>query len=182
MNDLPLYRNFILISGTDRNVGKTTFACKLIERFSNAGVTGLKISPHWHIPDLPENIIYQDEHFMVMEEKNSDGHKDSSKMLVSGAKKVYYIQATDGYLGEAFSYLVKNAIGREPVVCESAALRQVIRPAAHFRVTRDIGGANKGLNQKIPVGYFVKAKDGDFDFNLDRIELSVNGWLIKDPS
>jgi hypothetical protein len=179
---LPIYRNFLLISGTDRNVGKTRFACKLIEKFSRAGVTGLKISPHWHIPDLPENILYQDDRFMVMEEKNTDGHKDSSKMLVCGARKVYYVQATDGHLEEAFNYLVKNIIGDEPVVCESAALRQIIRPAAHFRVTRDSGSASGDSDQKIPVTFLVRAHDEDFNFNLDRIELSGHGWLINESA
>jgi hypothetical protein len=184
MNDerLPVYQNFILISGTDRNVGKTTFACEMIKKFSLAGITGLKISPHWHLPDHPENIIIQDDRFLVMEEKNTDGHKDSSKMLVSGAKKVYYIQATDGHLEEAFRYLVKNVIGKESVVCESAALRQIIRPAAHFRVTRETGGVTKDLSQKIPVSFIVQANEGKFDFDLNRIELSGAGWLIKEPS
>jgi len=43
------YPNILLVSGNGRNSGKTTLACKIIERFSkDHEITGLKISPHFH--------------------------------------------------------------------------------------------------------------------------------------
>jgi hypothetical protein len=176
---LHSFPNFILISGTDRNVGKTTFACQLISQFRDEGVTGLKISPHWHIPDQPENVIVQHEHYLIMEEKNRDGRKDSSRMLISGAKKVFYMQAADEFLAEAFKFLTTHVIGPEPVICESAALRRIIEPAAHFRVTRGSGESVKEPARFVPVDFFVPSSDGGFDFSPGRIHLEGNNWKIN---
>lgn len=179
MEPLPVFNNIILLSGTDRNVGKTQFACELISRFAGRGITGLKISPHWHIPDHPENIIFQDENFLVMEEKNRDGHKDSSRMLVSGASRVFYIQATDEHLGAAFNFLTRRFPALGPVVCESAALGKIISPAAHFRLCRSHDDPEIQPGHGVPVSHFIISDGKSFDFDMGRVSLSGNNWIIS---
>lgn len=171
--------NFILLSGTDRNVGKTHFACELIRLFAGEGVTGLKISPHWHTPDHPENILFQTEHLLVMEEKNRDGYKDSSKMLVSGATRVFYIQATDEHLAEAFRFLTKNFPSLGPVVCESAALGKIIRPAAHFRLCHNNPGQAEKSAHGVPVSQYIRSDGKSYDFDFSRISLEGGSWVIR---
>ncbi len=47
------FNNVILISGSGRNCGKTTVACHIISQLAKMGqVTGLKISPHFHITEI----------------------------------------------------------------------------------------------------------------------------------
>ncbi len=154
---LPVYNNIILISGSDRNVGKTFFACELIRKFRHLPLVGIKISPHWHEIDHPENILIQNEYFLILHETIADGRKDSSKMLNSGAERVYYLQSDDEHLKTAFDYLNDHYIKGKPAVCESAALSKFITPAAHLRITEH-------------------TEKGKIDIILNRIFIMKNHW------
>ena len=175
----PLYQNMILISGTGRNVGKTTLACRLIKTFCEHGITALKISPHWHTIDTEEYILVNNDKFLILEERNGNGKKDSSKMLTSGARKVYYIQANDENLELAFNYIIEYLVQQEPIICESASLGKFIKPALHLRVTNSTEISAKEEANKIPFDHLVLNNGNRFDSIIDRIQLTGNKWFIQ---
>ena len=44
----PKFENILLIAGSGQNVGKTTFACQLIQNVQNQKPIAVKITPHFH--------------------------------------------------------------------------------------------------------------------------------------
>lgn len=120
----------LIIGGASRNVGKTELVCGLVRRFGSAhDVVSLKISGI-----NPGNEPFHGEHeplpgkFHLLEESSRDGVKDSSKMLLAGASKSYYLRTRDEFLQEAvesfFSLVDKDSV----IICESITLRKIIRP------------------------------------------------------
>jgi hypothetical protein len=119
MNNLD---NLFLIAGNGRNSGKTTMACRVTKQFSHLGIISLKVSPHFHEPSSGLIPISKNTGYAVYEETDRGGSKDTSRMLRCGAKKVFYAQVLEGYLGEAFNEVMKNIPEGSPIVCESPSL------------------------------------------------------------
>lgn len=168
--------NLLLIAGNGRNVGKTFIACKIIEYLSKTlEVTGLKISPHFH--DVPEQeILFRNEHFIIVNETQINS-KDSSLMVQSGAKKVFFVMVHQGYLHEAFEKL-QHFLSGNIIVCESGALREIVTPGLFLFLKRK--GEEIMKPQFLMYSPVVVNNDGfDFDFDIERIELKNNEVGLK---
>ena len=120
--------NLLLVTGSGRNSGKTTIVCKIIEQFSHLGIVAVKISPHFHSPSGGLIHLSGKPGFNIFEETDRNSLKDTSRMLQSGARKVYFIQSGEEYLNEAFSIVYKSIASGNPVICESPALINYIKP------------------------------------------------------
>ena len=167
--------NLLLIAGNGRNVGKTHLACKIIKHFSPyEEVTGLKISSHFH-PIEKENIILENENFIIAEERNN-GTKDSSLMLLAGAKKVYFVMSKRDYLKDAFNELF-HLLPENLIVCESGGLHEFVKPGLFLFVKRaDEKIVKKHLLEYAPI---IVNNDGkNFDFNIQQIEFIKNKFRI----
>ncbi len=159
----------LLVAGTNRNVGKTTFACRLIKHISKKqNVVAIKITPHIHKLCNTCKIIYTSKGLIVSEETCKKTTKDSSKMLAAGAQKVFYVQANDNYLNKAIEILTPLIPDNYAVICESAALRNIVKPGLFVLMsTKDRKDNNKNID-KIPLAdfhfydYNYKVKDFDF--------------------
>ncbi|RLD42445.1 MAG: hypothetical protein DRI86_11635 [Bacteroidetes bacterium] len=127
----------IIISGTTRNVGKTTFACQLIEKYKSEGVTAIKISPHFHNLNSDADIIFSNNDFIIIKEHNFDGNKDSSRMLNAGAKEVFFIMTKDENLDEIVNYLFNIIDINTRIIIESAAIRRYIEPVFFYLLYND---------------------------------------------
>ncbi|KJF41990.1 P-loop NTPase family protein [Draconibacterium sediminis] len=124
------YPNLLLIAGNGRNVGKTYFACRVIEALSEqAPITGLKITSHIHEHN-GNDVLIKDKHYVILQEKQITG-KDSSLMLQAGAKQVFFVMAKPEYLPEAFEKL-STFLPETPIVCESGGLHEIINPGLFF--------------------------------------------------
>ncbi len=132
MTTLP---NWLLISGSGRNVGKTTLTCRIIHETSGLEPVAVKISSHLH--PLPENSewIIRSKDFAVIRETLINS-KDSSKMLQAGAESAFYAQGPDYRLPEILSALL-NFTQNRPVICESGGLRKLIIPGIYFLIKDD---------------------------------------------
>lgn len=127
------FPDLILVSGTGRNVGKTTFACSLISYLARIGnVTAIKISPHKHTISNDSIIFKQYSDYLIIEEKDFHTSKDTSRMLRAGAEKVYYIQSGDESLQYVLKDLHEISDRNSPIVCESGALSSVLIPGLFF--------------------------------------------------
>lgn len=157
----------VLIAGNGRNVGKTTFAKKIIHHLSErTGVIGIKVSPHIHNLNDDLELIYRTPDFIVAEEKGRS-MKDSSLMLQAGAKKVYFIMTNDEFLEQAFS-IIASRLDHDIVVAESGGLIELITPGIFFFVRKK--------NDQITKDHYLKyqpimVNNGDlgFDFEVERL-------------
>lgn len=168
--------NLLLIAGNGRNVGKTFLACKIIRRLAQKeDVIGLKISPHFHTFNK-NNVIFRNNKFVVIEEKEF-GTKDSALMLEAGAKQVFYIMAKKEDLHAALLPL-KNILIKNPVVCESGGLHEIVLPGIFLFVKRTGEEIVKTQFQKYnPV--VVNNNGQDFDFDVKNIDFRNNVFRLK---
>lgn len=130
------FLNMLLVSGSGRNVGKTSFIRKVIAQNKAQNLAAIKITPHFHEPTpglLPVEICEQ---YRVYEETDASSAKDSSLFLQSGAKRVFYIQTSDAHLGQAFRSAAGLLRPDQPIIAESAALRRFVHPGLYLFIQR----------------------------------------------
>ncbi len=133
---MQISKNTLLISGSGRNVGKTSFIRKVIEQNADQNLAAIKITPHFHEPTDGLIPIEVNENFRVFQETDINSGKDSSLFLQSGAAKVIYIQTTDAYLAESFSVAIAQLSPNQPIITESAALRKFIFPGLYLFIQK----------------------------------------------
>jgi molybdopterin-guanine dinucleotide biosynthesis protein len=76
---------WLIIVGTNQNAGKTTFATKVIKKFSDKyPITAIKISPHFHPLDVDACILARTGNYVIIREHKTGSGKDSARMLKSG--------------------------------------------------------------------------------------------------
>jgi len=163
--------HLLLIAGNGRNVGKTFIACKIIEYFSKSiEVTGLKISPHFHAVNS-EDVLFENEYFIIINEKQINT-KDSSLMLQSGAKQVFFAMVKPGFIAEAFQKLLPF-LPETPIVCESAQLHEVVTPGLFLFVKR--AGDEIVKPECLKYAPVIVNNDGNrFDFDIHNIQFENN--------
>lgn len=130
-------KNILLISGSGRNVGKTTFMRDVIARNSHQKPVAIKITPHFHEPTPGLVPVQANENFRVFRETDPSSAKDSSLFLQAGAEKVFYIQTSDDFLAEAFQIVSGQFSPDQPVVVESAALRKFVVPGLYIFIVKN---------------------------------------------
>jgi hypothetical protein len=122
--------NMLIIGGASRNVGKTELVCGLLRRLGQENrIISLKISginpgtdPHHGDHGPPP------EKFHLLEETSTEGLKDSSRMLLAGAYRAFYLRTRDEYLQEALDYFFTIADKRSVIICESILVRRLVSP------------------------------------------------------
>lgn len=125
MQSIP---NLLIIAGTGTKSGKTTMACRIIEQFSDFGIISIRVSPHFHEKTEGLMTVREGEGYCVSQETNAATAKDTSRMLRSGASKVFLIEVKDELLCDVFQELMKDIPEDTPVICESPALRNYFEP------------------------------------------------------
>ena len=158
--------NLLLIGGNTRNSGKTTLACKIINKLSaDHEVIGLKVTSI-----RPDEQEYHGEHndnnvsdFRIIEEMSPDIPKDTSLMLRSGASKVFYILFPEGTTIDTLSAFLSSLDASKPIICESRSLRNFIMPGLFIMMM-----SNTASNSKKDVSEYLLKADKIFDFNEDQ--------------
>jgi hypothetical protein len=173
-------KDLLIVAGAGRNVGKTEFVCRLIERCSSQrDIYGLKVSAIH-----PDEAIYHGDHSNqqfttnLYVETRYDQEKDTSRMLRAGARKVFYLQGDDEQIRagfEEFQRLIPDAV---PVICESSSLWKYVKPgllvlikAAHVQIKP------RALEIAEHASLIVDSDGLSGFFQLDSISYSeVHGW------
>ncbi len=174
---MKVYPNILLISGTGRNVGKTTLGCVLIEHFSKAyEIISVKFSPHFH--PLTDTLIPLEinDYFQLSIEKSIEGNKDSSRFLKAGASVSYYIQCYDMHALDALTRISELEYPNKLFVVESGGLGKQLKAGLNLLITNRKSAAKKSacfspdrrLNEKT-----------DFNRFVEEIEITDFTWKIK---
>jgi len=145
-----LYDKMIIIGGTGRNIGKTHLAEMVIEKlFHEREVTAVKISNvNPGNKDLHgTHAFVVEDNFLIYEENDRWGNKDSMRFLKAGAKRSFFIITDDEYLSVAFKHLKDKIKPGGVVVCESNSLRHWIRPDLFIMVDDGKQKGKKNLSQ-----------------------------------
>jgi len=181
LSKLPYYPNILLISGTGRNVGKTSFAVSLIRRHRNLNITAVKISPHFHEFDAEkEDVLYKSDNVIIIEEHQTDTGKDSAKFLDAGAARVLFIMVQDSYLPQAFRKLLEIVNPKNPMIIESGAMRNILIPgqfllfshANNTEIKNSIKHLLKFVDRR------VKLNHNAHDLAIEKLNYTTSGWQI----
>jgi hypothetical protein len=144
--------NLLLIAGTGTKSGKTTIACRIIRQLRELQIIGIKITPHFHETTTGLLTISEENGYSIYEETDPASFKDTSRMLVAGASRVYFAKVWDDQLFKVFSEIMKLIPEGAPVICESPALRHFVEPGAFIIMTSNTINKHKDISnlQKLP--------------------------------
>jgi len=147
-----LIPNLLLIAGNGTKSGKTSMACRIIEQFHNLSITAIKMSPHFHETTTGLELLSEDKGYAIYEETSRETSKDTSRMLKSGAAKVYFAKVWDDQLLDVFNKIMENIPSDVPVICESPALRNFIKPGIFIIMKSDTVNKHKDIShlQNLP--------------------------------
>jgi hypothetical protein len=168
------WKNLLLIAGTNRNVGKTTLSCKIINELAKTqAVIAIKVTPHFHSQCNSCQMLYTENNLQITEELSIHTLKDSSKMKAAGAKHVYYVQGNDKKMPVVLEFLQKLIPNNLPIVCESAALRNFVEPGKFILLSGDLE-PGKNLHF-IP---WANIHLESFDFSSLHYSFDTDGWEV----
>lgn len=128
----------VIIGGHSRSVGKTSVVAGLISALPEMKWTALKITQYGHgvcsANGEPCDCATNDHSWAVNEENDRSGESDTSRFLVAGAKKVYWVRTQQGMLAEAMPRVRQVIASAENVIFESNSLMKFIRPDLYLSV------------------------------------------------
>jgi hypothetical protein len=142
----------LLIAGTGTKSGKTSMACRIIDQFKNLNITAIKISQHFHETTPGLKTIYVETEYAIYEETNRNTTKDTSRMLHSGADRVFFAKVLNDKLHDVFNKIMEFIPVNTPIICESPALRNFFDPGVFIIMTSDTVNKHKNIKslQKLP--------------------------------
>lgn len=173
--------NLFLIAGTGRKSGKTSLACKIIERFHKKhDIIGIKICPYFHELEHDEKVLVKNSDYVIVEEAKATSGKDSSRLLEAGSSHVYYIQVKDEHLMDAFEDVLKYFDTGLPIVCESGGLRKFVKPGLFLLCNRKGKTVFKENTRYLEplADKWINFDGSEFNFDFQSIFLVNNEWKL----
>jgi hypothetical protein len=122
-------RRVLVVGGQSRGVGKTALVEELLRAFPAAGWAAAKITPHEHRPGS-----IGAEGFALEQEQDRSGRSDSSRFLVAGARRAFWLQTRPEGLARALAALWAELGEAENVVLEGNAVLEVLEPTLYLAV------------------------------------------------
>lgn len=177
----PELASILLITGSERNIGKTSLVCKAIKLFGRKNaLTAIKVSAHFHEPTPDLKLLEYTNEYKIYQEFNATTGKDSSRMLKSGAKYVFYFEVEKGNIERAFNLFLEKYNPGLPIVCESTALASVIEPGIRLHVTATQSERNETSIENVKSLNLIQISfDGNsFTWPLSNLSLEKGNWKI----
>ncbi len=170
--------HFIIISGSGKKVGKTYLATALIRAFSvTFPLIALKISPHIH-DSLGNARLFATLTGMRIFEDLAPHHKNSGQFLEAGALRSFFLETDDEHLPLGFDMFLKEGNPHNyPVICESGALGNLVKPGLLVFIGRSTGDLPLHKATTLHQADLVlPAKTFSTSEVIDRISFRDHGW------
>ena len=133
----------VVVGGQGRKVGKTSVIAGLIRGLNALAWTAVKISHHAGdagtedtplADELPPRLD-----FLLSEERDREGHGDTSLYLAAGARRALWLRSRGGGLARALPDLLEALEGDEHVIIESNSLLGFLKPDIFLMVIDQSG-------------------------------------------
>ena len=136
----------IVVGGHTRSIGKTQLVCDVIHAFPEENWIAGKITQYGHgvCAQNGENCdCAPDEHsYAISWERSTDTGTDSSRFLVAGAKRSFWLRTKQGFLAEGLPLLrgaLEEVVGDSndeppPLILESNSVLKFLQPSLYFAV------------------------------------------------
>ncbi|MFH0896126.1 MAG: hypothetical protein V2A54_16965 [Bacteroidota bacterium] len=174
------------IGGTERNIGKTLLACRILEHFSKQhSITAVKISVIDNLPKGSPEKGYRDlsGKYLLTEENTDDKNSNTYRFLESGAVKAFWLRTRGEFFKEAFEFALKTIGQNQLMICESNHLRNYFKPGAFIMLYNHNAENYKESSLKILDLADIRIDaDKDFNsFNSESLNISEKGWSFSKP-
>jgi hypothetical protein len=128
----------VVIGGHSRSVGKTSVVAGLIAALPQYDWTALKITQYGHgVCSLNGESCHcatDDHSWAISEEKDRSGESDTSRFLVAGAARAWWVRTEQGRLAEAIPTIRRRLAESENVILESNSILKFVRPDLYLTV------------------------------------------------
>jgi len=122
----------VVIGGHSRSVGKTAVVGGLVSALRDLRWTAVKITQYGHgicsANGEPCECANGDHSWAVSEERDRSGGSDTSRFLLAGAERVFWVRTEQGRLAEAMPTLRERLEGAGNVIIESNSVLKFLRP------------------------------------------------------
>jgi len=130
--------SIIVIGGHSRSVGKTSVVAGLIAAMPEYHWTALKITQYGHnicsADGAACDCATADHSVAISEERDRSGESDTSRFLVAGAERVYWVRTRVGELAPAVPRIRQIVESSQNVIFESNSVMKFIRPDLYLTV------------------------------------------------
>jgi hypothetical protein len=130
--------SLVVIGGHSRSVGKTSVVAGLISALPEFEWTAAKITQYGHgicsANGEACDCATGDHSWAITEERDRTGESDTSRFLVAGASRVFWVRTEQGRLAEAMPTLRKRLEGARNVIIESNSVLKFLRPDLYLTI------------------------------------------------
>jgi hypothetical protein len=128
----------VVIGGHSRSVGKTSVVAGLIAALPEFEWTAAKITQYGHGVCSANgeacDCATGDHSWAISEERDRSGESDTSRFLLAGAAKVFWVRTEQGRLAEAMPTLRRRLEEARNVILESNSVLKFVRPDLYLTV------------------------------------------------
>lgn len=128
----------VVIGGHSRSVGKTSVVAGLISALREFDWTAVKITQYGH--GICSNngeacdCATGDHSWAISEESDRSGQSDTSRFLVAGATRSFWVRTEQARLAEAMPLLREKIASAANVILESNSVMKFLRPDLYLTV------------------------------------------------
>ena len=130
--------SLLVVGGHSRSVGKTSVVAGLISALPRFDWTAVKITQYGHgicsANGEACDCATGDHSWAISEERNRSGESDTSRFLIAGASRVFWVRTEQGRLAEAMPTLRSRLDGAGDVIIESNSVVRFLRPDLYLTV------------------------------------------------
>jgi hypothetical protein len=130
--------SLIVIGGHSRSVGKTSVVAGLISALPEYDWTAVKITQYGHgvcsANGGPCDCATGDHSWAISQERDRSGESDTSRFLIAGASRVFWVRTEQGRLAEAMPKLRKQLESARNAIIESNSVVKFLRPDLYLTI------------------------------------------------
>jgi hypothetical protein len=130
--------SLVVVGGHSRSVGKTSVVAGLISALPEFAWTAVKITQYGHgicsANGEACDCATGDHSWAITEERNRAGESDTSRFLLAGASRVFWVRTEQGRLAEAMPTLRERLAPPSHVIMESNSILKFLRPDLYLMI------------------------------------------------
>jgi len=179
----------LLIGAVGRNSGETEFARRVLRQFADREIIGIKVTAIRRSDgSCPRGgdgcgvCSSLEGRYDITEETDPGSHKDTSRLLAGGARRVFWLRVMKANLEEGVNALF-DVTGRDAVsICESNSLRNAVRPGLFLMIMEKGSKERKASALAVMdrADRIVYSDGTDFDIDFQDVRLVDGRWILKE--
>jgi hypothetical protein len=128
----------VVIGGHSRSVGKTSVVAGLISALREYDWTAFKITQYGHgvcsLNGKPCQCATDDHNWAISEETDRSGESDTSRFLLAGAVRAWWVRTEQGRLAEAIPAIQRRLAEAKNAILESNSFLKFMSPEIYLTV------------------------------------------------